>query len=306
MPFLKWIGGKVNLLSTLDELFPNMTSIDGYVEAFLGGGSVFFYIKENYGASLENKPIYLSDVNSELINAYKVVRDDVEDLIPLLQKHEDNHDEEYYYKIRGIYPPGNKLNSVEKAACFIYLNRTCFNGLWRVNSEGKNNVAIGYYKRKVPIYDKRELLKCSSMLKDARLNVMSYENIIRIKNIKNYFIYLDPPYLQVDDRNNNFTGYSSDAFHLSRKVMLPKIFKELDKLGCKVMLSNSHAPVIKKEYKDFNILIVDTKRSANTFGGVTSIDRKSQWDEKRESIGEVVITNYTPNKKQKTIENSWF
>jgi DNA adenine methylase len=302
--FIKWVGGKVNLLSTLDELLPNMRNMDGYIEPFLGGGSVFFHIKENYGEPLENKPIYLSDVNPNLINTYRSVRDNIKDLIPLLQKHEDNHNEEYYYKIRDIYPPGNELSNIEKAACFIYLNKACFNGLWRVNSEGKNNVAIGY-KHKVPIYDKNELLKCSSLLKGANLNVMSYENIVKIKNVKNYFVYLDPPYLQIDNKSNNFTGYSPDAFHLAKKILLSKIFKELDKLGCKVMLSNSYAPIIEKEYKDFNILVVDTKRSANTFGGVTSDDRKSPRDEKRKSIDEVIVTNYVPVKKQKTIDDSW-
>lgn len=300
MSFLRWIGGKVNLISQLGELFPNMSNINGYIEPFLGGGSIFFYIMENYRSSLEGKPIYLSDINGELINCYRIVRDDIEELIPLLENHQKMHNGNYYNKIRNIYPPGNDLSNTEKAAMFIYLNKTCYGGVWRVNSDGKFNMPIGN-KEKV-IFDIKELVEYSSLLKCAKLNVMSFENILRIKDINNYFVYMDPPYFIISGgQKEDFTRYTKDRFHLSKRVMIPKIFKELDKLGCKVMMSNSYSPIINKEFKDFNIKILDTHRMK----GIVLAKTTKEDMENAEKLQEVVVTNYKEIKKQKDIYESW-
>lgn len=292
MTFLKWAGGKSQLIPELCELFPNINNIKGYVEPFLGGGSVFFYLIENFRDVLGKKKIYLSDINPELINCYKVVRDNLDKLLPLLQIHQEKHCEEYYYKIRDSY--NSRLDSIERAAAFIYLNKTCFNGLWRVNKNGRPNVPIGH-KEKVEIYN-NGIIESNTLLQGVHLNVISFEKILHIKEIKDgdsgYFIYIDPPYYEVDEKGN-FTGYTSDDFHLSKRLLLPKVFKELDRLGCKVMLSNSHSPIIEKEFKDYNIKILKAKRMINR-------DATG-----RGYVNEVVVTNYEECHRQKTIDSLW-
>lgn len=299
MAFLRWIGGKVNLISQLSELFPNINSANGYIEPFLGGGSVFFYIMRNFRCSLERKPIYLSDINSELINCYKVVRDGVDELIPLLEEYQNAHNEEYYNEIRSIYPPGDGFNSVEQAAMFIYLDKTCYGGVWRVNSNGRFNMPIGS-KEKVDIFDHNELIECSHLLKGVHLNAMSFENILKIKDINNYFVYMDPPYYGISNKED-FARYSKDRFHLSKKTMIPKVFKELDKLGCKVMMSNSYSSIIEKEFKNFNIKILDTRRVKGT-----TLAKTTKYDmENAEKLQEVVVTNYKEIKRQTDILEVW-
>lgn len=301
MTFLRWIGGKVNLISQLRELFPTMGNINGYIEPFLGGGSVFFYIMKNYRSLLEGKPIYLSDINIELINCYRIVRDDAEELIPLLENHQKMHNEDYYNKIRNIYPPGGDLNHIERAAMFIYLNKTCYGGVWRVNSGGKFNMPIGN-KEKVDIFDNRELMECSSLLKGVMLNTMSFENILKIKNINNYFVYMDPPYYSISGgQKEDFSRYTKDRFHLTERLMIPKVFKELDKAGCKVMMSNSYSPIISREFKDFNIKILDTHRMK----GIILAKTHKEDMENAEKLKEVVVTNYKEIKRQKDIFESW-
>lgn len=178
----------MNLLPQLNELFPDMYSINGYIEPFIGGGSVFFFLMDKHQGAMINKPVYLSDINSELINLYRVVRDKVNELIHILEKHQKLNSEKYFYEIRDIYPPGNNLSNVEKASMFIYLCNTCFGGEWRVNSEGKFNKAYGGQDN-ARVFDKEELFKCSALLKGVNLNVMSFEKIVNIKNIGGYFVY---------------------------------------------------------------------------------------------------------------------
>lgn len=292
MTFLKWVGGKTQLLSELSDLFPDMSNINGYIEPFLGGASVFFYLKSNFNDVLSKKKIYLSDINPELINCYKIVRDDVHGLIERLIELQDKHCEEHYYKIRDIYPPGIGLSNVEKAAMFIYLNKTCFNGLWRVNKEGKFNAHIGC-KDKIAIFDKKQLMYDSSLLKNVHINVMSFENILKIDDVNNYFVYLDPPYYQIDDREGrgNFTRYTKDGFHLTRKSMLPSVFKELDRLGCKIILSNAYTHLIETEFKDFHIKKLKAKRMINSDG------------KNRGCVDEAIVLNYETKDKQMTIDD---
>lgn len=266
MTFIRWRGGKVNLIPQLSELFPDIYSINGYIEPFIGGGSVFFFLAKNYGGALDKKPVYLSDINAELINCYRVVRDKVNELIFSLEKHQKYNNEKYFYSIRDIYPPGNGLSDIEKASMFIYLCNTCFGGEWRVNSEGKFNKAYGG-QDDARVYDDKELLEYSKLLKGVKLNVMSFENIVKIKNINNFFVYMDPPYFNIGDKFDignkkikNFTQYSQDGFHLSKRVLIRPTFQKLDELGCKIMMSNSSKTYLDKEFKGYNIIRLQTKR----------------------------------------------
>lgn len=286
MTFLKWAGGKGGLLSDISELFPDINNISGYVEPFIGGGSIFFYVKER----LENKSALISDINPDLINTYRIVRDNVEELIISLKEHEKDHNETYYYNIRNKYPWVN-IDNIERASRFIYLNKTCFNGLWRVNKDGKNNVPIGH-KEKIEIFNRNELQRCSKLLKEVKINVMSFEDVLKIKNIDGFFVFLDPPYFDLPN-NSNFTGYTKDDFHLSKKSLLLPVFRELDKRGCKLMLTNADSPIMYKLFKDYNISLIKAKRMINSDG------------KNRGHINEVVVTNYKPTIKQKNIMETW-
>lgn len=299
MPFLKWMGGKSQVLHIFKDYFPDFYSVKGYIEPFLGGGSVYFYVMENYGCALEGKPIFISDINKELINCYKIVRDNVDKVIPLLEEHQKLNSEEHYYDIRKKYPPGNDMTDVEKAAAFIYLSRAAFGGLWRVNSEGKMNAPFNKNPA-VKIMDDN-LHHYSGLLKLAKINVMSFENILKFKNIEGHFVYMDPPY--ADTGQGAFTGYSKDGYHTAKRDMLPKVFRELDKRGAKVMMSNADVPAIRSYFSDFNINVIKTNRQ-------TGIQLSSITKNKIENTGklnEVVVTNYKFGKggKQRTIDDTW-
>jgi DNA adenine methylase len=279
MTFLKWMGSKNQLLEKLSTLFPDMKKIDGYSEPFIGGGSVFFYLERT--GQLNDKYVYISDTNENLINTYKVIRNNFDELIPFLDKYQNEHNEELYYKIRDNYHLNN-CNNIEKACQFIYLNKTGFNGMWRVNSDGVNNQSIGH-KEKVNLYNYNQLKKDSIALQCANIGVMSYENVIKIPNLNNFFCFLDPPYDDIG--NNNFVGYSSDGFKIKRNYLF-STFKKLDEMNCKVMMTNASTPWIQSQFKDYNIEIVKAKRMC------------AGKSEDRVPVDEVVITNYKPEKKQ--------
>lgn len=491
MTFIRWRGGKINLIPQLNELFPDMYSMNGYIEPFIGGGSIFFFLMKKYEGALKEKPIYLSDINPELINCYRVVRDKVNELISLLEKRQKLNNEKYFYSIRDIYPPGRGLDDIEKASMFIYLCNTCFGGEWRVNSEGRFNKAYGGQDN-ARIFDKEELLECSKLLKGVKLNIMSFENIVKIKNINNFFVYCclpgtkirmrderllnieqikigdisfmggnvvntmnrnyigdmyefesyefesmgiyynlcvteehpiaiirqeyvydfkdnkiskfknqqildllniqfvmakninvgdfllvpcypdyhdfgnsqtrskrriiikgdkkfiltpitnilkreyngpvynlttennvyvanyilnhncDPPYFDIGNRN--FTQYSQDGFHISKRMLIVPTFQKLDELGCKIMMSNSfkmtsHASSsnisevspIEQMFKNYNVIRLQTKRMRGVALDKVTKDKI----ENAERLEEAVILNYKPIKKQKTIDEAW-
>ncbi len=248
---VKWAGGKSQLLSQFDKFFPE--KIDYYIEPFLGSGAVFFYVKRKFNP----KKIVLSDINKELINAFVIVRDKVDALIEALKKHKEQHSKEYYYKIRDLDP--NTLTDVEKAGRFIYLNKTCFNGLYRVNSKGKFNVPIGSYKN--PGILKEDVLReANKLLQGVDIKVMSFEKVIEFAT-KGAFIYFDPPYYPL--KTSSFTSYTKDVFLEEEQKKLAELFKKLDKLGCKLMLSNSDHPFIRDLYKEFKQERVHAKRLIN-------------------------------------------
>lgn len=293
MSFIHWFGGKTQLLPVLSNLFPNIKDIGGYCEPFLGGGSVFFYLEKM--GYLTNKPVYLSDINPALITTYLMVRDHLQELIPYLNKYQDKHTEDLFYSVRDNFH--NTEYCYEVAAQFIYLNKTCFNGMWRVNSQGINNMAIGTrgLKEKVEVYNKENLERCSKALKHTHINNVSFEKIIDIVEDDNsickkeWYFYIDPPYDNIgEDNNKSFVGYSADGFK-SRRNCLPYVFKKLDKLGCKVMMSNSDTPWLRAQFKDYYITTVKAKR--NCAGRA----------EDRVPVDEIVVTNYKPIKRQKSL-----
>ena len=270
--FVKWAGGKSQLLEQFKPFFPK--EFNNYIEPFVGSGAVFFYVIEN----LKPNKAVIGDVNEELMLTYEVIRDDVEQLIDLLKIHKDNHmsvGKPYYLKIRALET--SSLSKVERAARFIYLNKTCFNGLYRVNSKGKFNVPMGSYKNP-DIVQKDKLRRISSLLKETEIHSDSFEKIA-VKGKKGDFIYFDPPYYPVNG-SKSFTTYTKENFLEEEQRKLAEVFKKMDEKGCYLMLSNSDTEFIKELYKDYNINFVKAKRLINS-------DANG-----RGKINEVVITNY--------------
>jgi DNA adenine methylase len=242
-PFVKWAGGKSQIMSELDSLIPS--EFDRYFEPFLGGGAMFFHISSKNIQFTS----HLSDTNEDLINAYKVVKDDVEVLIRLLKHHEreyKNSRHKYYYQLRAKINP---LTDGERAARFITLNKTCYNGLYRVNSKGLFNVPMGRYKNPA-ICDSENLRKVSIALRDsdAKIEAIDYEDILLRNSREGDFIYLDPPYDPLSD-TAYFTQYTHRGFTVQDQKKLAEIFVILSERKCKVLLSNSNTLLVKKLYK---------------------------------------------------------
>lgn len=268
-PFLKWAGGKTNLLGQYEPLFPEWSG--DYFEPFIGSGAVFFYLS----ARPEERNYYLSDLNQEIVDAFCAVRDDVEGVIKLLAKHQQLHSKDYFYQVRGLVP--QNLSALEKAARTIYLNKTCFNGLYRVNKKGEFNVPMGNYKK--PSILQIETLKAASRaLSPADLSTGHYSVLVD-KAQAGDFIYLDPPYHPLS-KTAMFTNYVAQAFGEKDQMELAEVVTALSKKGCLVMESNSNTDFIKDLYKGFKIQEVWARRSINR--------EKS----KRGAITELVVTNF--------------
>lgn len=267
--FIKWAGGKTQLLNQFENFFP--TFFDKYYEPFLGSGAVFFYLKNLY----PEKEFFLSDNNAELINCYEIVKNELEKLLDLLKEYRSKHSKEYYYNQRNI--DTSDLSKIELAARFIYLNKTCFNGLYRVNSKGKFNVPMGSYKNP-SIFQEKDLRTSNGLLQGVTLKTMSFEKIIKIAQ-KNDFVYLDPPYHPLSP-TSSFTSYTSISFSEKDQIRLAEVYRELDKKGCLLMLSNSYSEFILELYSDYRIEQVSAKRMINCNG------------KKRGAIPEAVVMNY--------------
>ncbi len=262
-PPIKWAGGKTQLLSQLRPLFPEGFNL--YLEPFVGGGAVFFDLQPNRAV--------LIDSNFELINFYQVVKNNLEELLRDLKKHKNS--KEYYYKIRSLDP--DQMDSIERASRFLYLNKTCFNGLWRVNKRGKFNVPFGRYKN--PNYgDKENLYMVSAALKNAEIICDDF-SIVTDYVTPGDFVYFDPPYHPLS-KTASFTSYTEDCFSEKDQVRLSEIFRALDAEGCYVMLSNSDTEFIRGLYRGYDIRVVHAKRAINSKGT------------KRGPIIELVIRNY--------------
>ncbi len=275
--FLKWAGGKSQLIEQFENLFP--PDFHNYYEPFIGSGAVFFYLK----SKLRVNKVILSDSNEELINCFIVVRDRPSELSEVLLSHRKRHSKEYYYEVRRL--ESNGLDSVGRAARMIYLNKTCFNGLYRVNSKGQFNVPYGDYNNP-SIFDRNTLIQASQMLQDVDLRVMTFDKVLDFAG-KDDFVYFDPPYIPLS-KTSSFTQYSKGSFSGKEQKCLSEVFRILDLRGCFVMLSNSDHALTRELYRDYekNIVIVRAKRMINSVGS------------KRGAINEVVVTNYdTPKIK---------
>ncbi|HLD55109.1 MAG TPA: DNA adenine methylase [Candidatus Nanoarchaeia archaeon] len=267
----KWAGGKRQLLSQLEPLFPK--KFNNYHEPFVGGGAVAFYIIK----TKKPKKFFLSDINEELINVYEVVKDNLEELIDLLKIYKIKHTKqgkEFYTKVRS--EDIEIMSKLSRAARFIYLNRTCFNGLYRVNSKGEFNVPMGKYENP-GIVQEKELNEISKLLKKVEIKFQSFEKIL--PNVKKGdFVYLDPPYYPLN--KSSFTTYAKDNFLEEEHKKLFDLFVALDKKGAKVMLSNSNAKFILDLYSKYETKLVHASRMINCNA------------EKRGKVKEVVIMNY--------------
>lgn len=274
--FLKWAGGKGQLIHELRKNLP--TKFNNYYEPFAGGASLFFFIKKN----LPDKKCTISDINEELISSFKVVKYNLKELIQELKKLRENYDKKgvrYYYEVRDLIKDVEKLSDIEKAARFIFLNKTCWNGLYRVNSEGKFNVPSGKYKNP-KIFDEKNLREVRKLLIDTKIMKADFSVILKLAK-KGDFIYFDPPYFPIS-KTSCFTDYTKSGFNEEDQKKLGKIFKKLDRRGCFIMLSNSDTKLIRELYKDYKkyIRVVHARRAINRIGS------------KRGPINELIIRNY--------------
>lgn len=269
-PVLKWAGGKRQLLDTLIPLVPKDYSV--YCEPFVGGGALFF--------ALQPQSACINDVNHELIRVYTVIKNDVDALIEQLKQFQNNKDQ--FYEIRSWDRNKDKythLSDIEKAARIIYLNKTCFNGLFRVNALGEFNVPFGNYANP-NIVNEPVLRAISFYFNNSKIvfNAVDYAEIL--KNLPdNAFVYLDPPYDPVSV-TANFTSYTKDGFSRDEQIKLRKCCDELNERGIKFMLSNSATDFICDQYSKYNIEIISAKRLVGADAS------------KRGRIQEVIVRNY--------------
>lgn len=258
-PFLKWVGGKAQLLAQFEKYFP--AAIEDYYEPFLGGGAVFFHLK----ARFPKMRATLRDNNPELINCYEVIRDRVSELMVSLDAHLSRfraEKESYYYLVRSDH---HLAKPVERAARMIFLNKTCYNGLWRVNARGEFNVPIGSYNpEKVTLYDRANLLAASRELQHADLAVEDFRDTLR-KAARGSFVYVDPPYDPVS-ATANFTSYTREDFGKPEQQELAAVFAEAARRGAQLMLSNSETPFIRHLYSGFRTETVNARRAVNSNG----------------------------------------
>jgi DNA adenine methylase len=269
-PLVKWVGGKGNLLQTLMPLITK-APIAAYHEPFVGGGAVFFALR----ASGYTGPASLSDSSPDLIGAYQAVRDRVEALITLLHTHALDHGEEHYYCVRKSLRLFK--TPVERAAAFIYLNKTCFNGLWRVNSKGEFNVPMGRYVNPT-ICDSGNLRACSAALQGADLTTWDFSHALSFVK-PGETVYLDPPYVPTNE-TADFTRYSKANFLAADQERLASAFRQLDAGGARLILSNADHPVVRKLYRGYHFKRVEARRSINSDGA------------KRGAVGELIVTNF--------------
>lgn len=267
-PIIKWVGGKRQLLDEIKLLMP--TNYNKYFEPFIGGGALFF--------DLEKENSLINDYNVELYNLYTTLRDNPLELIESLKSH--LNDSEYYYKIRSLdrdIENYNLLTNIDKASRFIYLNKTCFNGLYRVNLKGQNNSPFGRYDNP-KYFEEDNFYKCSELLKKTEITNGSFENI-KSKINKGDFIYFDPPYDPLD-KTSAFTSYTEVGFNNTMQIKVKELCDYINEIEAYFMVSNSYTPFILNLYKDYKINIVKANRTINSNGS------------KRNKVNEVLIINY--------------
>lgn len=268
-PFLKWAGGKGQLLGDLGPMVPNFKG--RYFEPFIGGGALFFH--------LAPRRAVISDINPELINAYRVIQSDVEALITDLGTHQN--DEDYFYQVRALdrCPGFLDMNPIRRASRLIYLNRTCYNGLHRENKKGQFNTPFGFYKNP-RICDVDNLRAIAKQFQGIAIENKSFSDLLKGQDapVKGDFLYFDPPYVPIDQ--DSFTSYTRQGFDMADQERLLELCKSLDKIGVRFMLSNSSAPILRDMYQDFEIQTVYAARSINSKGSG------------RSAIPEIVVKNF--------------
>ena len=303
-PFLKWAGGKNQLLEQIDRYLPKELKsgiISKYFEPFIGGGALLFFIGSKYSITVsQSLPEYnINDINEEIILAYKTIQKSPEGLISELDKLQSNYlvskendRKKMFYDMRNEFNDKRRHidfstyseNWIERTAQIIFLNKTCFNGLFRVNKKGEFNVPFGKYKNP-RILDDDNLRKVSKLLKRTQINCGDFKSFTDVID-HNSFVYFDPPYRPLN-QTSSFTSYSTNSFEDDEQIRLCNYFKILDEKGAKLMLSNSDPKNIDSEdnffddyYRDFNIYRVPARRAINANGN------------RRGEINELIITNY--------------
>jgi DNA adenine methylase len=253
-PFVKWAGGKTQLLKQMDQYFPS--NFGTYFEPFLGGGAVFFHLRPAKAV--------LSDSNPELVTAFEVVRDHPNELMAALRRHAAKTREQYYYEVRAQDP--TSLAPIERAARFIFLNKTCFNGLYRVNAKGQFNVPYGGYypNRKPTLFDAVNLRAASAALRRKTILLAGYRDALTTA-IGGDLVYLDPPYHALS-ATSGFTSYTKESFGDKEQRELAATARDLDARGCLFMLSNSPTSLVRSLYSKFEVDTLTARRAINSKG----------------------------------------
>jgi DNA adenine methylase len=266
-PFIKWVGGKSQLLPELLKRIPHFTGC--YREPFLGGAALYFALKPRRSV--------LSDINAELINVFQVVQSQVEELIIDLAQH--RYEKEYFYRIREVdrTPEYKDWSAVARASRLIYLNKSCFNGLYRVSAQGYFNTPFGRYTNPT-ILNADNLRECSAVLQGSEIVQASFLDFEQSVT-KDDFVYFDPPYVPLS-QTANFTSYADQGFGLKRQEELYQLCVRLNQKGVRFMLSNSSAPFVLERYQEFNMMRVRATRAINSKAAL------------RGAIDEVIVTNY--------------
>lgn len=257
-PFIKWAGGKRQLLPILTQHLPERAADSVYVEPFVGGGALLFHLQPAMSI--------ISDSNPEVANAYSVLRDHLEELLAAMAEH--RNEESYYYAVRAQNPMN--LSSVGRASRFLFLNRTCFNGLYRVNKDGQFNVPFGHYKNPT-LVDADNLRAVSAFLRQNQVEVGAFDFREVLDSVFNaaldlpdhagtVLVYLDPPY------HDTFASYTKRGFGRQDQEELAEWYGRLSQAGCRVLLSNSNTDLIRSLYRDFEIVEVEASRNINRDG----------------------------------------
>lgn len=271
-PVVKWVGGKRQLL---DKILPLIPKHSTYVEPFVGGAAVLF--------ELQPTKAIINDYNHELINVYNIIKSNPEELIQTLEKHKELNTKDYFYEIRSLdrNPLFDTLTDIEKAARIIYLNKTCFNGLYRVNLSGQFNTPYGKYKNP-NIVNASTIRAVSKYFNKDTIKIISGDYKDSLKGLrKGAFVYFDPPYVPIST-SSSFTGYTEGGFSLKNQEELKEQCDKLNARGINFLLSNSDCEFIRELYKDYNIITVKAKRNINRNGS------------DRGEINEVLVMNYEP------------
>lgn len=270
-PILKWVGGKRQLI---DDILPRIPDFTTYYEPFVGGGAILF--------ELQPKRAVINDSNQELINVYHMIKTKPELLIHKLEEHKTKNSETYFYTVRAFdrdKEAYGKLSDVERAARIIYLNKTCYNGLFRVNSSGEFNSPWGKYKNP-NITNETTITAMSRFFNRSKIEIVTGDYKEALKGIrKGSFVYFDPPYVPISS-SSSFTGYTASGFGEKEQIELKKKCDDLNRRGIKFLLSNSSCGFIEELYKDYTIEKVGAKRTINSVGA------------RRGNVEEVLVRNY--------------